>query len=129
MTTRRIGPPLLRYAFAITVVQAAGVVLFLISEAPALYIGFSILYVIELLIPVWAELAAPTPWHREHIAERYRLFTIIVLGETILAASLAVTFITIDGLTCGVGGGLARRSGDRVRDVVALLLSPGPTSC
>jgi low temperature requirement protein LtrA len=92
-------PAALRYAFAITVVQVAWIVLFLISEAPQLYIGFSILFVIELLIPVWAEHAAPTPWHREHIAERYGLFTIIVLGETILAASLAVTFITIDGLT------------------------------
>ena len=45
---------------------------------------------IELLVPVWAESAAPTPWHPEHIAERYGLFTIIVLGESVLAASLAI---------------------------------------
>ena len=45
----------------------------------------------ELLIPVWAELAGRhTPWHPEHIAERYGLFTIIVLGECVLAASTAV---------------------------------------
>lgn len=29
------------------------------------------------------------PWHPEHIAERYSLFTIIVLGETILSSSIA----------------------------------------
>ncbi len=97
-------PTALRYAFAITVVQSAWVVLFLISQAPELYVGFTVLFAIELLIPVWAEHAAPTPWHREHIAERYGLFTIIVLGETILAASLAVTVITIDGLTAELVG-------------------------
>ena len=38
----------------------------------------------------WAERGgAPTPWHPEHIAERYGLFTIIVLGETILSSSVA----------------------------------------
>ena len=31
-----------------------------------------------------------TAWHPEHIAERYGLFTIIVLGEVILAATNAV---------------------------------------
>jgi low temperature requirement protein LtrA len=39
---------------------------------------------------VWAERAAHTTWHPHHIAERYGLFTIIVLGESILAATLAV---------------------------------------
>jgi low temperature requirement protein LtrA len=43
----------------------------------------------ELLVPVWAESAAPTSWHPHHIAERYGLFTIIVLGESILAATTA----------------------------------------
>ena len=32
----------------------------------------------------------PTPWHPRHIAERYGLFTLIVLGETIAAATVAV---------------------------------------
>jgi low temperature requirement protein LtrA len=32
-----------------------------------------------------------TPWHPEHIAERYGLFTLIVLGEVILGATNAVT--------------------------------------
>ena len=36
-------------------------------------------------MPVWAERAGPTTWHPHHIAERYGLFTLIVLGESILA--------------------------------------------
>ncbi|MEQ4207521.1 low temperature requirement protein A [Actinopolymorpha sp. B9G3] len=41
-------------------------------------------------MPVWAERAGRTAWHRYHIAERYGLFTIIVLGESVLAATIAV---------------------------------------
>ena len=33
---------------------------------------------------------APTTWHPHHIAERYGLLTLIVLGESILAATIAV---------------------------------------
>ena len=32
----------------------------------------------------------PTAWHPRHIAERYGLFTIIVLGESVLSATVAV---------------------------------------
>jgi low temperature requirement protein LtrA len=48
------------------------------------------LIALELLIPAWAESAAPTSWHHHHIAERYGLFTIIVLGETVLATTITV---------------------------------------
>lgn len=51
----------------------------------------------ELLVPMWAEAAAPTRWHREHIAERYGLFMIIVLGESVLAASTALQAVLNDG--------------------------------
>ena len=51
----------------------------------------------ELLVPVWAERPAPTTWHAEHIAERYGLFTLITLGESILAASVAVRSATEAG--------------------------------
>ena len=48
------------------------------------------LVIVDLSVPVWAESSGhPTPWHPAHIAERYGLFTIIVLGESVLAASLA----------------------------------------
>ena len=32
-------------------------------------------------MPLWAERPAHDAWHPRHIAERYGLFTIIVLGE------------------------------------------------
>jgi low temperature requirement protein LtrA len=44
----------------------------------------------ELAVPVWAERATGSLFHREHIVERYGLFTLIVLGESILAASNAI---------------------------------------
>jgi low temperature requirement protein LtrA len=44
----------------------------------------------ELLVPVWAERAERTTWHPQHITERYGLFTIIVLGESILSLSLGI---------------------------------------
>jgi low temperature requirement protein LtrA len=43
----------------------------------------------ELALPLWAERAEPTPWHPHHIAERYGLFTLIVIGESVLAATTA----------------------------------------
>ena len=52
--------------------------------------GFSLMVAIELLIPMWAEYENETPWHPGHIAERYGLLTIIVLGESVLSATNAV---------------------------------------
>jgi low temperature requirement protein LtrA len=44
----------------------------------------------ELAVPVIAELRMQTSWHPHHISERYGLFTLIVLGETVAAATVAV---------------------------------------
>ena len=51
---------------------------------------FLVLVLIELAIPLWAARTGHTPWHAHHIAERYGLFTIIVLGECVLGATNAV---------------------------------------
>ncbi len=45
---------------------------------------------LELSVPWIAEKQRQTSWHRHHIIERYGLLNIIVLGETLLAASLAL---------------------------------------
>ncbi|HVS12924.1 MAG TPA: low temperature requirement protein A [Thermoanaerobaculia bacterium] len=89
-----------RYALGITVVQAGWVAL-LAAPEPWGLAGFGALALAELAVPVWAESAAPTPWHPDHIVERYGLFTIIVLGESILAASLAIQAATAGGATTG----------------------------
>ncbi|MCX4459449.1 low temperature requirement protein A [Streptomyces sp. NBC_01340] len=79
----------LRFAVGVTGCQIGWVgVLFLPASAqlPAI-IG---LIVAELSVPVWAQSAGMTPWHPHHIAERYELFTLIVLGESVAAATTAV---------------------------------------
>ena len=52
--------------------------------------GWLVMAAAELLVPIWAEGAARTAWNPRHIAERYGLFTLIVLGESVLAATTAV---------------------------------------
>ena len=42
---------------------------------------FLVLAAGELAVPIWAEAAGRTSWNPRHIAERYGLFTIIVLGR------------------------------------------------
>ena len=44
----------------------------------------------ELAIPVLAERRGMTPWHPHHITERYGCFTLIVLGESLLASANAI---------------------------------------
>lgn len=54
------------------------------------YASWAVLFLAELAVPIWAAKAGHTPWHAHHIAERYGLFTIIVLGECVLGATNAV---------------------------------------
>ncbi|WP_238431963.1 low temperature requirement protein A [Streptomyces cavernae] len=79
----------LRYAFGILVAEIGWVAAFAVPGNGGIG-SFLALAVIELAIPLWAEHAANTTWHPHHIAERYGLFTLIVLGESVIAASSAV---------------------------------------
>ena len=55
--------------------------------------------VLEIAVPIWAEMRVKTPWHPEHINERFSLFTIIVLGESILATVNSIkNSVVADGL-------------------------------
>ncbi|WP_347256713.1 low temperature requirement protein A [Actinomadura sp. RB99] len=85
----------LRYALGVTVAQAGWILWLVAAEAGALPPAtrvpcFAALALLELAVPRWAERAGPTSWHPHHIAERYGLFTIILFGESVLAASNAV---------------------------------------
>ena len=66
----------------------------------------------ELLVPFWAENKKPTPWHPHHMAERYGLFTIIVLGESVIAATHGLEIaiessgVNFSELLPTIGGGL-----------------------
>jgi low temperature requirement protein LtrA len=48
------------------------------------------LFLAELAVPVVAESRGSTPWHPHHITERYGLFTLILLGESLLASANAI---------------------------------------
>ncbi|MFH8772094.1 low temperature requirement protein A [Streptomyces sp. NPDC017958] len=79
----------LRYACGVLLCQVGWLGLILLPE-PARPWVFLVMVIAELSVPVYAEKARVTSWHPHHIAERYGLFTIIVLGETIAAATVAV---------------------------------------
>lgn len=79
----------LRYAIGVSAVQVLWVGrLFLPPETG--WWTFLIAAALDLSVPVWAERTGMTSWHPHHIAERYGLFTIIVLGESVAAAAVGV---------------------------------------
>ncbi|MEU0204865.1 low temperature requirement protein A [Streptomyces canus] len=79
----------LRYAFGVLLCQVGWLGLLVLPEGGRVWV-FLVMAVLEMCVPPFAERDHPTSWHPHHIAERYGLFTIIVLGETIAAATVAV---------------------------------------
>jgi low temperature requirement protein LtrA len=90
----------LRYAIGIGLVQIGWVILLFLPASLHLP-GFVVFVLLELLVPVWGEMAVPTTWHAGHIRERYGLFTIIVLGETLLSTSVALQTVIDEGAIFG----------------------------
>lgn len=80
----------LRYAGGVVLLQLGWVGFWLLPHNDSHAWVFVLLAAGELAVPVVAERSSPTSWHPRHIAERYGLFTLIVLGETISAATVAV---------------------------------------
>lgn len=83
----------IRYAAGVTVVQVLWVSRLLLPTDAAnrwwtVYLAFAVLVVLEAVVPYWAERTGGTSWHPHHIAERYGLFTIILLGETIAVLAI-----------------------------------------
>lgn len=78
-----------RYAVGVAACQAGWMALLLPLGAPPVW-AFVVMAMAELSVPALAERSAPTTWHPHHIAERYGLFTLIVLGESVSAATVAV---------------------------------------
>ncbi len=82
-------PAALRFAIGITICEVLWVARLALDGTAAL-VAFFVIGLAELAVPVIAERSAKTAWHPHHISERYGLFTLIVLGETILSATNAV---------------------------------------
>ena len=93
------GRTALRYAIGVGVLQVGWIARLFVPIEVA-FVSFLPLVALEMAVPWWAERAGTTPWHRGHIAERFGLFTIIVLGECVLAATTSIqAAITAGGLS------------------------------
>lgn len=89
----------LGYAGGIALVQIGWIARLALPDG-LVVVSFVILAAAEISVPLLTERQGMTPWHPHHIAERYGLFTIIVLGESVTAASNALSgAFEFDGLT------------------------------
>jgi low temperature requirement protein LtrA len=106
------------YAAGLAVIQVLWIGLVFVP-APWGFLGFVVLVIGEVSLPPLAEsrhvdaVTSPTggtTWHPEHIAERYGLLTLIVLGEVILGITgafgpaLSERGFSISLLLLGIGG-------------------------
>jgi low temperature requirement protein LtrA len=78
-----------RFAAGLLIVQAMWVGRLAFPEETLGWL-FLVCALADLSVPLWAERTGTTAWHPHHIAERFGLFTIIVLGESVLAATTGV---------------------------------------
>ena len=106
-------PRTLRYVTGLVVLQVLWLARLALPN-PAATVAFVVLVIGELLVPYIAERAAGTAvFHPEHIEERYGLFTLIVLGESILADTVGFQAAVDEGglttrlLALGVSGRVA----------------------
>ncbi|WP_250005024.1 low temperature requirement protein A [Actinoplanes sp. M2I2] len=83
----RGGP--VRTAVGYSVAQAGWLVRLALPASVALPSAV-VLALVDMAVPLWAERAGAASWNPHHIAERYGLFTIILLGESVMAATTAV---------------------------------------
>jgi low temperature requirement protein LtrA len=75
------------YAVGIGIVQVLWVAWLAVDDPVLRGFGLGVLIFAEVAVPVIAETRGTTPWHPHHITERYGCFTIIVLGESLLASA------------------------------------------
>ncbi|KAA9143551.1 low temperature requirement protein A [Microbacterium lushaniae] len=93
----RSRPAAVRMAVGISIVQVLWVLRITVLDEGLQLVTFAVLVLAELAVPVWAELTGRTRWHAHHIAERFGLFTLLLLGESLLASANAL----IDALAEG----------------------------
>lgn len=85
----------IRYAVGLVVLTLLWVVRLGMPPVAAT-VAFLVLAILELAVPIWAERHGGTSWHPHHIAERYGLFTLIILGESVYAATNAAAAVVED---------------------------------
>jgi low temperature requirement protein LtrA len=106
------APAARKYMITIGVAQIGWVAL-AVSDLSigATAVAFAVLLAIEMVGPFLAEQKAGTPWHAEHIAERYGLLVIITLGEVILGTVASLNAVvhgeagwTVDAALLAIAG-------------------------
>jgi low temperature requirement protein LtrA len=80
----------LAFAIGIAAVQALWVARLYLLDTTAQFVVFFVLVLADVAVPLVAERQGRTAWHPHHIADRYGCFTLIVLGESVLASATAV---------------------------------------
>jgi low temperature requirement protein LtrA len=83
----------IRWAIGITVMQVLWVIAILAVPEAIFPIVFLVLVAGEMAVPILAGRGSSGVWHAEHIAERYGLLTIIVLGESVFAGAVAFSSV------------------------------------
>ncbi len=78
-----------RYAGGVAFVQLLWVAYLWVPPALGLVV-FGLLTAAEFGVVIYAERAGMTPWHPHHVAERYSLLFLIVLGESVLSTTVAI---------------------------------------
>jgi low temperature requirement protein LtrA len=84
---QRFRSTALRYATAITALEALWLCWVVLAPSRFQTASFLALAALELLVPAWSNRPVAPPWHPRHVAERYGLFTLIVLGEGVAAST------------------------------------------
>ena len=103
--------PVARRMIVLTTINQLGWVLFLWVPQDWKLTVFAIWFAADIATPWLARWDARMGGHRHHIVERYGLFTIIVLGESVAAATVAISHAIDAGaailpLLTLAGGGL-----------------------
>ena len=83
-------PTAVRFALGIGIVQVLWLARMYLLDEQWQFWTFFALVAAELAVPVWAESHQRTSWHPHHIAERFGLFTLLLLGESLLASANAM---------------------------------------
>lgn len=85
----------IRYALGVTVIQLGWIGRLFLPLDPhdqwwSVFVSFFLLVALEGVVPLWAQRRGDLAWHPRHIAERYGLFAIILLGETVAALAVGI---------------------------------------
>ncbi|MFZ0215151.1 MAG: low temperature requirement protein A [Candidatus Dormiibacterota bacterium] len=96
-------PAAARYAIGVGAVQVGWLLRLLVPGISGI-VAFVLLALCEMAVPVWAESRGrETSWNAGHVSERYGLFTIIVLGESVAGATGGVqSAISARGVSASV---------------------------